>query len=91
MTPESIRIDEVVAELERLEGRPSKNGVRGFTTREFAIARGCSVTTAGARLRHWWDRGLIRKVGTRQVAKMSGGYGVAPVWQVVKPGKKARR
>jgi DNA-binding IclR family transcriptional regulator len=80
---ESITLDEVLAELSRLECAVEE-GPSGFTGRELAQRLGMSVNTAQARLRELVYAGKVAFVGKRSELGISGVRGRIPVYRVVK-------
>jgi DNA-binding Lrp family transcriptional regulator len=87
---EQIHLDEVLAELGRLE-RTATDGPAGFTSREVARALSCSNSRAQGRLREWFDRGLIEHAGRRNSTRMDGAATYTPVYRLVAKAKSPRR
>jgi DNA-binding IclR family transcriptional regulator len=82
--PEPIRLDEVLAELARLE-RDLPDGPAGFTVRELADKLGMVVNTTQERLRRMIAAGQVEFVGKRRGLNISGGGCQVPVYRLRKP------
>jgi DNA-binding IclR family transcriptional regulator len=80
---DDIRLDEVLAELSRLESN-LEGGPAGFTGRELAQRLGMTVNTAQARLRDLVYAGKIELAGKRPEVNIAGGRCRVPVYRIVK-------
>ena len=78
---EPIRMDEVLAELTRLqaEGGPD---VPGFTRNDFMAALGIGESAAQKKLREMHTKGLIEFAGRRTTLRMDGIRCQVPVYRV---------
>lgn len=75
---EPIRIDEVLAELARLDAEQPE----GFTSRELADAMGLSLRTAGERLRVWVRAGRVEYAGDRATQTIRQRGSLTPVYRL---------
>lgn len=82
--PEPIRLDEVLAELSRLE-HEFPDGPAGFTVRELADKLGMVVNTTQERLRRMVAAGQVEFVGKRKELNVAGGGCQIPVYRLRKP------
>lgn len=72
-----IRVDEWMAELQRLEDRKPD----GFTSAELAQAMGCSIKTALLRLNRLAAAGSVVHAGERTSRTVSGRRCLTPVYR----------
>jgi hypothetical protein len=72
----------IIAEMEAIviERSPYGDDDPGLTTREWAEAWGVSPKTAGARLRNFWEAGIIVS-GRKREKRMDGTLGQTPVYR----------
>lgn len=79
---ETIRIDELLKECERLQ---AENKVEGFTSTELGELWGISRNHALKKLRDISKNGFeVKMVGKRSIKRMDGHFGLTPVYQVRK-------
>jgi DNA-binding IclR family transcriptional regulator len=81
---ESITLDEVLAELSRLNST-TEEGPTGFTGRELAARIGMTTNTAQARLREMVYAGKVEFVGKRAELGIAGVRCHIPVYRLRKP------
>jgi hypothetical protein len=79
---ESISIEEVLAEMARLE-RATEEGPDGFTTRELSDAIGLGVNAAQVRLSELVRSNRVSFVGHRSELNIAGRSCRIPVYRVV--------
>ena len=79
--PDPIRIDEVLAELSRLE-RVVPEGPAGFTSRELASALGMHNNAAITRLTELVRSGRVEFVGQRSEMNIAGRRCRIPVYRM---------
>ena len=80
---EPIRMDEVLAELSRLE-QEFKDGPDGFSCRELAARLGVVVNTAQCRLRELVYAGRVELAGKRVEINVAGSRCQVPVYRLRK-------
>lgn len=83
---ESIRLDEVLAELSRLE-RATDEGPAGFTNRELAKALGLGMNASQDRLTNLVRSGRVAFVGHRGELNIAGRRCRIPVYRLAKKAK----
>jgi hypothetical protein len=81
-----IRMDEVLAELSRLE-HSSENGPPGFTCRELSVAIGLRLDAAQSRLTEWVRSGRLLFVGHRSELNIAGRRCRIPVYRMKEDAK----
>lgn len=80
--PEPIRLDEVLAELERLHRAGAGGGPDGFTSTELAEALRVCPTAALNRIRALVKAGLVAMAGWREGVGVSGRRCRSPVYRL---------
>lgn len=78
-------LDEVLAEIERLEGRPGV-GPTGFTSSELEVRLGVCESRVRQLIRNWARDGLIEFAGKRETRNIAGGRAMIPVYRLVRSG-----
>jgi hypothetical protein len=86
---ELVRVDEWLAELERLEKeqRETPNGPEGFTGEELAVRMGCCHRAVMYRVKEWCRSGLVEYAGRRRTVNITGGISCIPVYRLKKEAK----
>lgn len=79
---DDIRMDEVLAELSRLE-RSVPDGPAGFTARELADAIGLVVSASHKRINEMVRSGRVSFVGHRSALNIAGRRCRIPVYRMV--------
>jgi hypothetical protein len=82
--PDPIALDEVLAELSRLE-RAADDGPAGFTTQELAERLGLCANAAQSRVSALVRSGRVAFVGQRCGTNIAGRRCRIPVYQLTKP------
>jgi hypothetical protein len=76
------RVDEWLAELEKLSGPKDGNGPEGFTGDELADGMGVGHRAAMYRVKEWCREGLIEYAGRRRVVNVVGSVSCIPVYRM---------
>jgi hypothetical protein len=82
---DSIRVDEWLAELEKL----SRRSVDGFSVKELADSTGHSLLWSRNVIKAGMARGLVEYAGKKSAVRMDGGACLVPVYRS-KRGAKSR-
>jgi hypothetical protein len=81
------RVDEWLAELERLSAPKDNNGPDGFTGEELADGMGVGHRAAMYRVKEWCRDGLIEYAGRRKVVNNVGSISCIPVYRMKEKAK----
>lgn len=85
MTAPAITLDEVLAELERLQrASAAQHDVEGFTYREFAAKYGKGETATREAMRVLHEQGRLVCAGKRRTQGVAGQVKYEPIYQLVR-------